>query len=54
MNETTWSPLIISAAVDPSPALAFKPIRLTVLVVDVFGQEQEDVRISGEYQSGEV
>lgn len=54
MSSTIWEPLIISASFHPNPATAGKPTLLSVIVVDVFGQEQEDLRMAGEYYSGEV
>ena len=54
MNETVWNPLILSANCEPSPAEAFRPFVVQVLIVDIFGGEQVEVHCSGEFYSGEV
>ena len=54
MAEGTWTPLIISAAVTPSPAISGQPFLLSVAAVDVFGAEQEEARYAGEFYAGEV
>lgn len=53
-TETIWEPLIISASFAPNPATSGKAVLLSVVVVDVFGKEQEELRGSGEFGSGEV
>lgn len=54
MNETVWTPLILSASCDPSPAEAFKPFTLSVRILDIFGGEQVEAWYSGEIYSGEL
>lgn len=49
-----WSPLIISAAFTPNPAIAGGDVLLQVVVIDVQSIEQEELRMAGEFMSGEV
>lgn len=54
MNETIWEPLIISASFSPNPGLTGQPLLLSVTVIDVFGKEQDELHMAGEFYSGEV
>lgn len=49
-----WSPLIVTAAFTPNPANVGDSVLLQVVVIDVQTIEQEETRLSGEFQSGEV
>lgn len=54
MSETIWKPLIVAVQVSQSPAVVGVPFRLTVTAYDIFGGEQEDSRLCGEWYCGEV
>ena len=48
-----WSPIVISAFT-PATANVGDSVLLQVIVLDVQTIEQEEIRVSGEFQSGEV
>ena len=52
--ETVWEPLIVTATFSPNPATTGQTVTLSVLALDVFGDEQTEARLSGEFVSGEV
>lgn len=54
MNETIWQPVILSAEVTPNPATTGRSLVIRVLALDVFGAEQTEMRLVGEWYSGEV
>ena len=54
MNETVWTPLILSASCEPSPAEAGQPFTIRASILDIFGGEQIEAWYSGELYSGEV
>lgn len=54
VNETVWVPIVVSGSQDPNPAIAFQPVKLRFMIIDVFGAEQEELHISNEFVSGEV
>lgn len=49
-----WSPIVISATLTPVTANVGDSVLLQVIVLDVQTIEQEEIRVSGESQSGEV
>ena len=49
-----WSPIVISATFTPVTANVGDSVLLQVIVLDVQTIEQEEIRLSGEFQSGEV
>lgn len=49
-----WSPLIITAAFTPNPANVGDSVLLQVVAIDAQTVEQEEARMSGEFNSGEV
>lgn len=49
-----WSPIVISATFTPATANVGGSVLLQVIVLDVQTIEQEEIRLSGEFQSGEV
>ena len=48
------NPIILSAVFIPNPADVGESILLQVLAVDVETVEQDEIRMSGEFNSGEV
>jgi len=54
VGETVWDPLFVSASFTPNPVIVGQPTLLSIIVIDVFGKEQDDIKISGEYSCGEV
>lgn len=49
-----WSPLIITAVMTPNPVTVGELVLLQAAVIDVQSVEQTEVRVSGEFRSGEV
>lgn len=49
-----WSPIVISATLTPAAANVGDSVLLQVIVLDAQTIEQEEIRVSGEFQSGEV
>lgn len=53
MYETTFVPVIVSAALAPNPALAGAAVRISVAAVDVVCVPSVQVVTAGEFTSGE-
>lgn len=50
----TYTPIILTAGFEPSPAAQGQTVTLYVVAVDVATGEKNEARYSGEFAAGEV
>ena len=53
MNETIWEPVILSVSLTPNPTKVGETVIIAIKAVDVFGREQEELRLCGEWLCGD-